>query len=186
MTEFVVRVDGERGEPFVDGERLEPFGAVVGIAVNRDIVSTFDPRMPYLPGGITVEVTLRLPLRSVDRLTILRGPHVEDVVGPTADGEREQGATVVPSAYFDELVAALDAPDEPNERVRAAARRLRDVVRRDGDPAESIPEREQLAHDNPALAQQIREGVEEAEAGRTVDLGSFAQYLDDEEGGPGA
>jgi hypothetical protein len=48
-----------------------------------------------------------------------------------------------------------------------------------------LAERERIVHENPELAQQIREGVEEAEAGQTVYLGSFAQYLDDEEE-PGA
>ena len=38
--------------------------------------------------------------------------------------------------------------------------------------------------ENPALAEQIRTGIDEAEAGKTVDLGSFAEFLtedDDEE-----
>jgi len=42
-----------------------------------------------------------------------------------------------------------------------------------------VPERERLLHDDPGLAAQIREGITEAEDGRTVDLGSFAQYLDE-------
>lgn len=42
-----------------------------------------------------------------------------------------------------------------------------------------VPERERLVHENPALAAQIREGITEAERGDTVDLGSFAQYLDE-------
>lgn len=41
-----------------------------------------------------------------------------------------------------------------------------------------IPERERRVHENPALAEQIREGIAEAERGETVDLGSFAQHLD--------
>lgn len=53
------------------------------------------------------------------------------------------------------------------------------------EPVVSIPEREMLVWENPALAQQIREGVTEAEVGKTADLGSFAQFLnevdDDEE-----
>lgn len=40
-------------------------------------------------------------------------------------------------------------------------------------------ERERLVHENPELAAQIREGVAEAERGETVDLGSFAQHLDE-------
>lgn len=46
----------------------------------------------------------------------------------------------------------------------------------------ATPDREALVRDNPALAQQIREGIAQAEAGETVDLGSFAHYLDDEAG----
>jgi len=42
-----------------------------------------------------------------------------------------------------------------------------------------VPERERLVHDDPVPAAQIREGIAEAEAGRTVDLGSFAQHLDE-------
>ena len=41
-----------------------------------------------------------------------------------------------------------------------------------------------LVWENPALAEQIREGIAEAEVGKTADLGSFAQFLtedDDEE-----
>lgn len=41
-----------------------------------------------------------------------------------------------------------------------------------------IPERERLVHDDPALAEQIREGIAQAERGETVDLGNFAQYLE--------
>lgn len=53
------------------------------------------------------------------------------------------------------------------------------------EPVVSIPEREMLVWENPALAQQIREGIAEAETGKTADLGSFAAFLnevhDDEE-----
>jgi hypothetical protein len=42
-----------------------------------------------------------------------------------------------------------------------------------------IGERERLVHDDPQLAQQIREGVADAERGDTVYLGSFAQFLDE-------
>lgn len=58
-------------------------------------------------------------------------------------------------------------------------------VRSDSDgvivlvPVVSIPEREMLVWENPQLAEQVRQGVADAEAGRTVYLGSFAQYLDD-------
>lgn len=41
--------------------------------------------------------------------------------------------------------------------------------------------RDALEHLSPELIESIARGVEEAEAGRTVDLGDFAQYLDEEE-----
>ena len=60
-------------------------------------------------------------------------------------------------------------------------------VRSDADgvimliPVVSIPEREMLVWENPAIAEQIRTAVADAEAGRTVDLGDFTQYLDSED-----
>lgn len=43
---------------------------------------------------------------------------------------REHREMRVPSDYFDELLAALDAPYEPNEPTRRAARDLDRIVRR--------------------------------------------------------
>lgn len=40
----------------------------------------------------------------------------------------QQRVTVVPSDFFDDLMAELDAPLKPNERTRAAVRRLDEVV----------------------------------------------------------
>ena len=48
------------------------------------------------------------------------------------------------------------------------------------EPVVSIPEREMLVWENPGLAEQIRQGVAAARAGETADLGSFAQFLDEE------
>lgn len=48
-------------------------------------------------------------------------------------------------------------------------------------PVVSIPEREMIVWRNPELAAEIREGLAAAERGETVDLGSFQQYLDDDE-----
>jgi uncharacterized protein (DUF1778 family) len=39
-------------------------------------------------------------------------------------------ATVVPAEFFDDLLAALDAPAEPNSALRAAAQRAHRVVKR--------------------------------------------------------
>lgn len=104
-----------------------------------------------------------------------------EYVAEEVESSGPEGVTVVPSAYFDELVADLDALPEPNERAREAARLLRDVVRSPG-----VEDHELILRDNPELVQQIREGVEEAEAGQTVCLGAFAEHLDDEDGEPGA
>jgi hypothetical protein len=46
-------------------------------------------------------------------------------------------------------------------------------------PVISIPEREMLPWENPELAEQVREAVGAAEAGQTVDLGNFTQYVED-------
>lgn len=42
-----------------------------------------------------------------------------------------------------------------------------------------IAERERTVRDDPELAAQVREGIAQAERGETVDLGSFAQHLDE-------
>lgn len=50
-------------------------------------------------------------------------------------------------------------------------------------PVVSIPERELIVWENPALAERIRIGITETQAGRTVDLGDFtgdATDTDDE------
>lgn len=39
--------------------------------------------------------------------------------------------TTVPAAFFDDLMAALDAPAQPNAALAAAAARMRDVVTRE-------------------------------------------------------
>jgi hypothetical protein len=50
-------------------------------------------------------------------------------------------------------------------------------------PVVSIPEREMIVWRTPELAIEIREGLAAAERGETADLGSFQQYLDDDEDG---
>lgn len=68
-------------------------------------------------------------------ITFARGEIELDYVAveamPVQLVQSDESKTVVPGAYFEELVADLDAPPEPNERVRKAARRLRDVVRQE-------------------------------------------------------
>lgn len=48
-------------------------------------------------------------------------------------------------------------------------------------PVVSIPEREMVVWRHPELASSIREGIAEAEAGQTIDRGSFGQFADDDE-----
>ncbi|WP_338763597.1 hypothetical protein V7968_37540 [Nocardia vulneris] len=48
-------------------------------------------------------------------------------------------------------------------------------------PVVSIPEREMMVWENPHLAEQIRQGVTDAESGSTVDLGDFTRYADNPE-----
>jgi hypothetical protein len=47
--------------------------------------------------------------------------------------------------------------------------------------AQDSLEREKLVWENPGLVEQIRQGLAEAEAGTTVDRGSFAQFLPKDE-----
>jgi hypothetical protein len=46
-------------------------------------------------------------------------------------------------------------------------------------PVVSIPERELIVWENPALAERIRTGITETQTGRTVDLGDFTGYATD-------
>lgn len=56
-----------------------------------------------------------------------------DYVAEERKAPAAQSVTVLPPECFDEL-AADEAPEEPNERVRAASRRLPEVVRTDEEP----------------------------------------------------
>lgn len=69
---------------------------------------------------------------------------------------------------------------EPGRRYRVA-RNIDGVLLL--TPVVSIPERELIVWENPALAERIRIGITETQAGRTVDLGDFtgdATDADDE------
>jgi hypothetical protein len=48
-------------------------------------------------------------------------------------------------------------------------------------PVVSMPEREMIVWRTPELAAEIRNGLEAAERGETEDIGSFEQYLDDDQ-----
>ena len=63
---------------------------------------------------------------------------------------------------------------EPGRRYRVA-RNIDGVLLL--TPVVSIPERELIVWENPALAERIRTGITEAQSGRTVDLGDFIGYV---------
>ncbi len=48
------------------------------------------------------------------------------------------------------------------------------------EPYSEIPLREQWLYKNPKALAAVRQGIREIEEGKTVYLGSFAQYADDE------
>lgn len=48
-------------------------------------------------------------------------------------------------------------------------------------PVVSIPEREMEVWRDPVLAERIRRGIAQAEAGQTIDRGDFSQYLAEED-----
>jgi hypothetical protein len=48
-------------------------------------------------------------------------------------------------------------------------------------PVISFPVREAIVWENPQLAAEIRQGLDAAERGETEDLGTFAEYLDDDD-----
>ena len=50
-----------------------------------------------------------------------------------------------------------------------------------GRVPEGVPKREAGVWRDPELAERIRRGIDQAEAGEGHYLGSFAQYIDDEE-----
>jgi hypothetical protein len=84
-----------------------------------------------------------------------------------------------------EAIAEAEADNRGRVTIaRAGAkpgRRYRVYANIDGlvvlEPVVSIPEREMLVWESADLAQQVRAGINEAESGETVDLGSFAQFL---------
>lgn len=45
----------------------------------------------------------------------------------------------------------------------------------------SLPDRERPIHENPELRESVERGIAQVEAGDVVDLGSFQQYLNDDD-----
>lgn len=84
-------------------------------------------------GRLVFEVSEEWTVRIAEAAELVDEPLSEFV--RTAAQERADAVlsdtrvTRVPCDYFDRLLAALDEPDEPNVALRAAARRLDDIVR---------------------------------------------------------
>jgi hypothetical protein len=82
-------------------------------------------------------VSWSLGIDSVSRATVtfkeaeVSVDFIADRSAPTPTLKSDLERTVVSGEYFDEIVADLDAPDEPNKRMRKAARLLPGVVRRE-------------------------------------------------------
>lgn len=72
----------------------------------------------------------------LERAAELSQVPLSDFVRSAAEARAEQvlaeyeSTTRVPAEFFDELLAALDAPARPNAALTAAARRAADVVER--------------------------------------------------------
>ena len=82
-----------------------------------------------------LEVRLRPDAKArLERAAALAHVGVSDFVRSAAEERAEQvlaeheTQTVVPGEFYDELLAALDAPAQPNPALDAAARRARQLV----------------------------------------------------------
>jgi len=105
--------------------------------VDDDLVRLgLDNAFPGLPEGLSLEHaerSIRAALAAVLPLyeRRLRQLIAEEIQHPLLMVGDKESSTVVGPEYFDALLPDLDAPDEPNERVRNAARLLPGVVRRE-------------------------------------------------------
>lgn len=125
MTEFTVQLIGDRGALFIDGRQSDLFGELVGCKIERGVPADFTPgqspldRIRASPAP-SVEVTLRLPLRASDRLTLVRDTSIQTLTGPTESEIRSTGPGAV--ALLDRW---LDQhPDDPGGALIAKAREL--------------------------------------------------------------
>lgn len=70
----------------------------------------------------------------IERAAQLGGQHVSDFARAVLESKAEEvlalheAVTGVPPQFFDDLLAALDAPDEPNPALRRAAARAHDIA----------------------------------------------------------
>lgn len=76
---------------------------------------------------ILERITLAANLQQVAVSAFVRAAAEDQADKVIAEHER---VTRVPASYFDELLAALDQPEEPNERLVHAAKRARTIVQR--------------------------------------------------------
>lgn len=85
-----------------------------------------------------LEFRLRPDRKSaIERAAALLDEPVSEFARTAAEEKAErilrehEATTTVPADFFEELLAALDAPPSPNAALARAARRSRDVVTRD-------------------------------------------------------
>ena len=87
-------------------------------------------------------------------------------------------------ADFQEIKPSSRADDRGRLTIGAVAKRknYRVMINQLGqillDPIVNIPEREVWLWKNQSVLNSLKRGLEEAEAGETQDLGSFAEYAD--------
>lgn len=91
-----------------------------------------------MPVTARLEVRVRPDRKALlERAAELSHVNVSDFVRTAAEERAEQvlreheATTHVPAHFFDDLLAALDAPARPDPALAAAARRARDLVTRD-------------------------------------------------------
>jgi hypothetical protein len=139
----------------------------------RSWLPDYDHTAPFIAMPASMARTLIIEL---DRLTGAGKPWIEWGIS--------HPHTSVPIYYGREITARQAAEDAGAVLMHRFVVRRQDTVGPwiEGEPAAADPitQREQLVHDDPALAEQIRRGLGEAERGETVDLGTFSQYADEE------
>ena len=103
--------------------------------------------------------------------------HLESLMATLANFEGQFEEVAEAEADSRGRVTIMRAGAKPGRRYRVYANIDGLVVL---EPVVSIPEREMLVWQNSALAEQVREGIAEANGGKTVHRGSFAEFLDGE------
>ena len=166
MSEFLAQIHGSgadaRGTLLVDGAEPDLFGCTVERVMPLEPVGTLADPVAIRPfrEDPTVEVTLRLPMRADDTLTLVRDDRIETYYGPTSD-VRSTGPGAV--ALLDRWLAAH--PNEDGGSLIAKARELLTGERapRDGDHARRLGELRALVDE--MTADEPITDAERAEAG---------------------